>query len=249
MTIWIECAAAGTPADPAPLVPLQHHPLKGNLFPTSRTSEVGWFRCFHCPALAAARVTVSGRDLPSHSLPSTVRYLDRGGSPSLWPKEEPSIRFSSRHIRSSRQTQTRISSSWADRSGGVLLVARFPIKLVSHRTTSISELATPARHARPRIHLSKCSDTRLHAKRLRGVFDPGSLSCWTLPATPTTVALWKLGVSLREAGSELPRMRQIESHRFEDTHRRATGCNYALPPASGRPCCLSRSRAIRSPVG
>jgi hypothetical protein len=192
---------------------------------------------------------VSVRDLPSHSLPSTVRYLGGGGSPSLWPKEEPSIRFSSRHIRSSRQTQTRISSSWADMSGGVLLVARFPIKLVSHWTTSIWELAAPARHARPRIHLSKCSDTRLHDKRLRGVFDPGSLSCWTLPATPTTVALWKLGVSLREAGSELPRMRQIESHRFEDTHRRATGCNYALPPASGRPCCLSRSRAIRSPVG
>jgi hypothetical protein len=57
MTTWIECAAAGTPADPAPLVPLQHHPLKGNLFPTSRTSEVGWFRCFHCSTLAAARVT------------------------------------------------------------------------------------------------------------------------------------------------------------------------------------------------
>ena len=52
MAVWIEGAAAGTPADPAPLIPLQHRRLTSNLFPTSRAPEIGRFRCFQCPALA-----------------------------------------------------------------------------------------------------------------------------------------------------------------------------------------------------
>lgn len=103
-------------------------------------------------------------------------YSGRGGLRTNPGK--PRIRFSRRHIRSSCQTESRISSSWVWRSSGVLSAVRVP-EPGSWSSSMLSGPTVPERQAKGRIHGSRRAATRLHNEGLVDLFNSESPSLWT----------------------------------------------------------------------
>lgn len=115
------------------------------------------------------------------------------------------MRLSRRHIRSSRQTDSRISSSWEWRSKGALSAAD-AAEFASLSRAILWGTTAPDRHANGRIHRSMSLATCLHDERFIDPFDSTANRQASGPDLPsdTTLRTPERGIDVLRRAKNLP---------------------------------------------